>query len=98
MSLTAETATATDAPTEIFLPEFHFPQEKTVIAVSGGKWELDQKDIQGIKLQRLRWWHAEGEQDIKVEGVKRQPGTFANPSEDDVTYLEQCQRGQCLMM
>lgn len=69
-----------------------------VIAVSGGKWEVSQQDIQGIKLQRLRWWHAEGEQDIKVEGVKRKPGTFAEASEDDVTYFEQCQRGQCLMM
>lgn len=98
MSLSSSKATATDAPTEIFLPEFHFPDAKTVVAVSGGKWELDYQEIQGTKTQRLRWWHAEGEQNIKIEGVKRQAGTFADPSGDDVTYLEQCQRGECLMM
>lgn len=98
MSLTAKTSAAIDTPTEIFLPEFHFPGGRTIVAVSGGKWELDYEEIQSVKLQRLRWWHAEGEQDVKIEGIKRKPGTFANPSEDDVTYLEQCQRGQCPMM
>lgn len=97
MNLTAKAATAPDAPTEIYLPEFHFPEGNTVVAVSGGKWELNYQEIQNIKLQRLRWWHAEGEQDIKIEGVKRQPGEFA-PSADDVSYLEQCQSGQCSMM
>lgn len=98
LTLTAEMATATDSPTEIFVPEFHFPEDKAVITVSGGKWEVDQHDIQGVKLQRLLWWHAEGEQNIKVQGVKRQPGTYADPSEDDVSYFEQCQRGQCIVM
>ncbi|KAJ5197954.1 glycosyl hydrolase [Penicillium cinerascens] len=98
MKLTAKTATSTDAPTEIYLPDFHFPETNTVVAVSGGKWELDYQEIQSIKVQRLRWWHAEGEQDIKIEGIKRHPGEFANPSGDDVTYLEQCQQGQCMIM
>lgn len=98
MCLTAKSVTSTDAPTEIYLPDFHFPEANTVVAVSGGKWELDYLEIQSIKIQRLRWWHAEGEQDIKIEGIKRQPGEFANPSGDDVTYLEQCQRGQCMIM
>lgn len=97
MSLTAKVATATDAPTEIYLPDFHFPDKSTAVAVSGGKWEIDQQVIQSIKVQRLRWWHAEGEQDIKIEGAKRQPGEFTNTS-DDMTYLEQCQRGQCIIM
>ncbi|KAJ5668136.1 glycosyl hydrolase [Penicillium maclennaniae] len=97
MSLTANMATATDAPTEIYLPEFHFPESHTAVAVSGGKWELDYQEIRSIKVQRLRWWHAEGEQDIKIEGVKRQPGEF-NSTSDDMTYLEQCQRGQCTIM
>jgi hypothetical protein len=98
MSLTAKAATATDAPTEIYLPDFHFPEANTIVAVSGGKWEIDYQVIQSIKVPRLRWWHAEGEQDIKIKGVKRQPGEYANPSGDDVTYLEQCQHGQCLLM
>lgn len=98
MSLVATQATATDAPTEIYLPDFHFPDGQTVVAVSGGKWEIEFQDIQDIKLQRLRWWHSEGEQDIRIEGQKRQPGEFSNPSGEDVTYLEQCQRGDCLLM
>lgn len=98
MSLTAKTATTTDAPTEIYLPDFHFPGASTAVAVSGGKWEMDYQEVQSIKVQRLRWWHAEGEQDIKVEGAKRQPGEFTNTSGDDVTYLGQCQRGQCILM
>ncbi|KAJ5118739.1 glycosyl hydrolase [Penicillium atrosanguineum] len=97
MSLTANMATATDTPTEIYLPDFHFPETSTAVAVSGGKWEIECQEIQSIKVQRLRWWHAEGEQDIKIEGAKRQPGEFTNTS-DDVTYLEQCQRGQCIIM
>lgn len=98
MSLTAKTATTTDAPTEIYLPDFHFPGASTAVAVSGGKWEMDYQEVQSIKVQRLRWWHAEGEQDIKIEGAKRQPGEFTNTSGDDVTYLGQCQRGQCILM
>ncbi|KAJ5111276.1 glycosyl hydrolase [Penicillium argentinense] len=95
MSLTAEAATSTEAPTEIYLPEFHFPEDQTDVAVSGGKWELEIDE--STKGQRLLWWHAEGEQDIKIEGVKRKVGEYSNSGED-VTYLEQCQRGQCVMM
>ena len=98
MTLTAQKATPTDAPTEIFLPDFHFPPPKTVTTVSGGKWEIDTFEIQNVKLQRLRWWHAEGEQYIHIEGVKRQANEFTNPSGEDVTYFEQCQKGQCLIM
>lgn len=98
MSLTAAAATATDAPTEVFLPEFHFPEGNTVVVVSGGKWEIENQESHGIKVQYLRWWHAEGEQDIKIEGFRRQAGTVVNSAGDDVTYLEQCQQGQCLMM
>lgn len=98
LSLTAEGATAATGPTEIYLPEFHFPGSNIVVAVSGGKWDIDVQDIQGVKLQRLRWWHAEGQQDIKIEGLKRKPGEFANPGGQDVSYLEQCQKGQCVIM
>jgi hypothetical protein len=86
------------APTEIYLPDFHFPESNLVVTVSGGKWDIDNQDIQGVKLQHLRWWHGEGEQDIKIEGLKRKPGEIANPAGEDVSYLEQCQKGQCLMM
>lgn len=95
MSLTARAATSSEAPTEIYLPEFHFPEDHTVIVVSGGKWEIETEA--STNIQRLLWWHAEGEQDIKVEGVKRKVGEYSNSAED-VSYLEQCQRGQCVMM
>lgn len=98
LSLTAKGATTANAPTEIYLPGFHFPESNIVVAVSGGKWDIDVQDIQGVKLQHLRWWHAEGEQDIKIEGLKRKPGEFSNPGGADVSYLEQCQKGQCVMM
>jgi hypothetical protein len=98
LSLTAKGATTATAPTEIYLPDFHFPESNIVVTVSGGKWDIDVQDIQGAKLQRLRWWHAEGEQDIKIEGLKRKPGEFGNPGGQDVGYLEQCQKGECVMM
>ncbi|KAJ6024998.1 glycosyl hydrolase [Penicillium herquei] len=98
MSLTATKATAIDAPTEVYLPDFHFPEGEVEVAVSGGKWELDLYPIQGIKIQRLLWWHGEGDQDIQIDGIKRQPGEYVNPSGDDVSYFEQCQRGQCVLM
>jgi len=98
MRLTAKSSTSTDAPSEIYLPDFHFPETNTVATVSGGKWELDYQVFKSIKVQRLRWWHAEGEQDIKIQGLKRQPGEFTNPSRDDTTYLGQCQQGQCMIM
>ncbi|KAJ5965505.1 glycosyl hydrolase [Penicillium waksmanii] len=95
MSLTAQAATISEAPTEIFLPEFHFPEDQTAISVSGGKWELDVEE--STRIQRLLWWHAEGEQEIKIEGVKRKVGEYSN-SVEEVSYLEQCQRGQCVLM
>lgn len=98
LNLTAKAPTPSDTPTEMYLPEFHFPESGTVISVSGGKWEIDYQEFETIKVQRLRWWHAEGEQNIKIEGVKRKAGEFASPSGDDVTYLEQCQKGDCLVM
>lgn len=98
MTITAKMATPSEAPTEIYLPEFHFPESATVIAVSGGRWKFDYQDIKTIKLPLLQWWHGEGEQSIKIEGIKRKAGELASPSSDDVTYLEQCQRGDCLVM
>ncbi|KAJ6178822.1 hypothetical protein N7519_009283 [Penicillium mononematosum] len=98
LSLTAKGATTATAPTEIYLPDFHFPESNIVVTVSGGKWDIDVQDIHGAKLQRLRWWHAEGEQDIKIEGLKRKPGEFGNPGGQDIGYLEQCQKGECAMM
>lgn len=97
MALMAKKSTATEAPTEVYLPNFHFPEKETTITVSGGKWEIDTYEIQTVKLQRLRWWHADGEQDIKIEGVKRKPGNTSDQAGEG-SYLEQCQAGNCLIM
>ncbi|KAJ5334935.1 hypothetical protein N7452_007338 [Penicillium brevicompactum] len=96
--LTAKGPTSATAPTEIYLPDFHFPQDSLVVTVSGGKWDIENQDIQGVKLPHLRWWHAEGQQEITIEGYRRKPGEIANPAGEDVSYLEQCQKGQCTVM
>ncbi|KAI9927715.1 hypothetical protein ASPWEDRAFT_41813 [Aspergillus wentii DTO 134E9] len=98
LSLVAKAGTPQDAPTEIYLPEFHFPQTETVVTVSVGKWDIDLLETNSIKVQRLRWWHAEGNQDIKIQGVKRKPGEASNAPGDDISYLEQCQKGGCTIM
>ncbi|KAL4897733.1 glycoside hydrolase superfamily, partial [Aspergillus ambiguus] len=86
-----------DSPTEIYLPDFHFPDTHTVVSVSSGEWSIDYAEINSVRLQRLRWWHAAGEQDIKVQGVKRKPGNLTDVSGEDLSYLEQCQNGGCRM-
>ena len=99
MSLEAkEKAVRGDQPTEIYLPDFHFPEIQSVVSVSSGEWTIDHAEIDSVNIQRLRWWHPEGKQDIKVQGVKRKPGDLAKVSGEDITYLEQCQRGACTVM
>lgn len=58
-------------------------------------------------VQRLRWWHGDGEQTLRVTGLIRR-ATFApegglvgttggvpggNAADEDASYLEQCQQG-----
>jgi hypothetical protein len=86
-----------EAATEIYLPDFHFPDTHTVISVSGGEWTIDYSEIHSVKFQRLRWWHPEGDHNIKIQGVKRKPGDPA-VSGEELSYLEQCQKGGCSMM
>ncbi|KAK4497082.1 hypothetical protein PRZ48_011531 [Zasmidium cellare] len=93
LTLTASTPTATDAPTEIFLPEYHFPQMKdlTTVDVSGGKWEIRSvEEVEGATQQVLRWWHGEGEQKVVVKGVKRKRGHVGSSESDasEDSYLD----------
>ncbi|KAL2000924.1 hypothetical protein VTN02DRAFT_2461 [Thermoascus thermophilus] len=97
LALEAKASTPEDAPTEIYLPEFHFPSARTVVTVSGGKWTIDFEAVGSVSVQRLRWWHGEGEQEIKIQGVKRKPGEILSTAEDE-GYLEQCQRNTCAVM
>ena len=90
-TLDADAATKDDSPTEIFLPDYHFPPTNTNVEVSGGKWRIDADSIDGETMQMLRWWHGAGEQKITVKGAKRKMQEALDPDED-VGYLEHCRR------
>lgn len=97
LSLEAPSSSGEGGPTEVFLPEFHFPQGGVSVEVSGGKWTISMEDSAAGPIQMLKWWHAEGDQTITVTGVK---GT-ALGSGDEEGYIEQCQQttGQkCVVM
>lgn len=94
--LHAHIATTDEKPTEIFLPEFHFPKDKCDIEVTGGKWIISTDDHDGGMIQRLRWWHVEGEHQIKVTGVRS--SALANRREDEEGYYDQCQQSKCGVM
>ena len=98
----------------IYLPEWHFPQDATSIEVTGGKWKIENEDLQTPSdaenstteegetgLQVLRWWHAEGEQKLVAKGVKRKIGGTAQDEvdlEEEESYLEQCRQRACTVM
>lgn len=96
-ALSAPSSTKEDAPTVIYLPEFHFPVDQTSVEVSGGKWTISSEETNGALQQLLRWWHAEGEQTMTVKGVVRKQGG-ALSTEEDEGYLQQCQRQACVVM
>ncbi|KOS17930.1 putative glycosyl hydrolase [Escovopsis weberi] len=82
-----------DAPTVVYLPEFHFPESEFEVALSGGKFEVVRdEDEAGPPLQRLRWWNPKGEQTLTVKGPIRKHQAVEGTAEDS-GYLEQCIRG-----
>ncbi|KAF2838623.1 glycoside hydrolase family 5 protein [Patellaria atrata CBS 101060] len=97
LSLSAQSSTKEEAPTEVFLPEYHFPQGATTVEVSGGKWKISTDEEGEAVQQRLRWWHAEGSQSITIKGVKRKQGSLL-PADEEEGYLEQCQQRTCTVM
>jgi hypothetical protein len=86
--LIADRATKEDIPTEIFLPEFHYPSGKTTVEVSGGRWRIDVLDVDGESMQVMKWWHGAGEQSMTVKGVKRKPGALEEEADADAGYLD----------
>ena len=96
-SLQCNSPATDDAPTEIFLPEFHFPRSNTSIEVSSGKWTISVDDMDGGLIQRLRWYHGAGNQNITVKGVQRKQG-MALGKEEEEGYLEQCKQKGCSVM
>ena len=89
-----------DAPTIVYLPEFHFPKDNCDVSVSAGKWEISTDDTEGPMLQRLKWWHPAGEQTLSVAGLVRKHNV-PEGSTEEAGYLEQCQQGylgNCTLM
>lgn len=92
LKVSAPKVAAEDAPTIVFLPEYHFPKDNFDVTVSGGKWEISFDDEDGTLLQRLRWWHPDGEQHLTITGVVRKHNALEGSAEE-AGYLEQCQQG-----
>lgn len=97
LSLKCQSAATEDVPTEIFLPEFHFPRDNTAVEVSSGKWTISVDDMDGGMTQRLRWIHGEGKQNITVKGEQRRQG-MALGKEEEEGYMEQCRQSKCNTM
>ena len=91
LTLETKSAATESVPTEIFLPEFHFPRDNVNVEVSSGKWTISIDDMDGGMIQRLRWIHGAGEQSMKVKGVQRRQG-MALGKEEEEGYLEQCRQ------
>ncbi len=82
------TTTPGDAPTVVFLPEFHFPKDTCIVEVTSGKWEIssDDDDDPAVLPQSLKWWHGEGEQTLKVVGMVRKHNFVEGVSEEGGYY------------
>lgn len=94
LTLTSPSPTPQDYPTEIFLPNFHFPTQQMHVEVSGGKFTVGLRETEGIdgaEQQVMRWWHGEGEQRVTVRGVRRQRGAgqVGQEHDDNDGYLKQ---------
>lgn len=97
LSLTGDAPTPEEAPTVIFLPEFHYPKLHIDVKASGGKWDIHSKELESGTVQYLSWWHGEGDQNIRIQGAKRKIGETSNMANDE-GYLEQCQNSSCTIM
>lgn len=91
LNLEATKLPSDDLPTVVFLPEYHFPVEQCTVVVSGGKWEISTDDEERALVQKLRWWHSDGPQSLKVTGLVRPRSALAGSAEE-AGYLEQCQQ------
>ncbi|KAF3931729.1 hypothetical protein ABW19_dt0207644 [Dactylella cylindrospora] len=86
LSITAN-ATTELAPTEVYVPLYHFPRDRLNVEISDGRW------IYEDETQVLKWWHKGGPQTLKITGVKRFGQTF----EDD-TYFDMVKNVGCRIM
>ena len=96
-ALECKAAATEDVPTEIFLPEYHFPRNNTQVEVSSGKWTISDDNVGGSTVQKLRWQHGAGKQNMTVQGVQRRLGVSLGTEEDE-GYYEQCKQTRCCLM
>lgn len=92
LSLQAPEEARQEAPTVLFLPEYHFPKDGCVVEVSSGKWVISSDDEEGALVQRLRWWHGAGEQRARLVGVVRRYNA-AEGAEEETGYYEAIGKG-----
>lgn len=85
LKLVAASSTPEDAPTEIFLPAWHFPTGKIDVETSGGHHAVS---LDG-ETRKLAWWHSEGEQSIRISGEKK---PLKGLAEGTGEYLAYCWR------
>ena len=73
------------------------PHESTQVEVSSGKWTISADDADRGMMQKLRWQHGPGKQNMTVKGVQRRPG-IALGKEEEEGYYEQCKQSRCMLM
>lgn len=64
--------------------------------MSGGKWTISIEGPEDARIHKLRWWHNEGIQDIKIKGVVRKYGKVVETEEEG--YLSQFWQNGCMVM
>ena len=96
-ALDCTVAATEDVPTEIFLPEFHFPRDRTSVEVSSGKWTISADAADEIKIQNLRCHQIKKKKNMTVKGVQRRLG-MALGKEEEEGYYEKCKQSKCSLM
>ena len=84
-------------PSEVFLPEFHFPKDEIQIEVSSGSWTISTEEAGDCFWQKLKWIHGTGQQSLNVKGIQ-QPQRISLGKEEEEGYFEQCKRSACVTM
>lgn len=85
------------APTEVFLPEYHFPNDNIIVEVSAGRWMMDREEKAGVSIPLLKWWPPIGEQKLRVKGSTKRLGMIM-AGEDDGSFIERCRESVCAIM
>jgi hypothetical protein len=94
LKLQAPKPAAEEHPTVLFLPDYHFPKETTIVDSSSGKWEISSSDDEGVLIQRLKWWHVAGEQSITIKGLIRKHQLADGSMHEDTSGIyDQCNTG-----